>query len=382
MKLVLCVDAIKYPLTGIGRYTYELAQALQQSEEISEILFLRGRTLSKILPSLLLKEGHLSSLRHIAENSKLVRELYRNVMPWLKKIKLNNYRDSIYHSTKYYLPPKVDNAVATFHDLSIFKWPQYHPKARVSYMRKELLLTLNRSKVLITNSEFTRRELAEHFDYPIDNIVSTLLASSGDYYPRIYADLQNLMTRLGLTAGYYTLFTGTIEPRKNIATLLDAYERLPFEIRTLYPLVICGFRGWDSEVLHRRFERATQQGWLLYLGYLNSSDLPLLFSGARTFLFPSLYEGFGLPVLEAMASGVPVVCSNSASLPEVVGHSGLMCDALDVESLTAYILKSLEDEHWRSQSINAGLARANTFSWARCAQETIRAYRKVLQRNA
>ncbi|WP_145570774.1 glycosyltransferase family 4 protein, partial [Yersinia bercovieri] len=191
------------------------------------------------------------------------------------------------------------------------------------------------------------------------------LASNKDFYPRDDVILQKLMTKLGLTVGQYTLFTGTIEPRKNIATLLDAYERLPQEIRTFYPLVICGFPGWNSEALHRRFELATQQGWLLYLGYLSSDDLPLLFSGARTFLFPSLYEGFGLPVLEAMASGVPVVCSNAASLPEVLGESGLMCDALDVEGLTAAIIKSLEDENWRNNAIAAGLSRANTFSWKR-----------------
>ncbi|AJJ12504.1 glycosyl transferases group 1 family protein [Yersinia rohdei] len=378
MKVVFGTDSIKYPLTGIGRYTYELAKELERSSDISELLFLNGRRVSQSIPELALKEEQNAKVRNFVKNSLFLSELYRYVSPWLKKIALHNYNDFIFHSPNFYLPPKVDRAVATFHDLSIYTWPQCHPENRVRYMRKELLLTLKRAKVLITDSDFTRTELAEYFDYPIEKIVTAPLASSGDFYPRNYSTLQSLMTKLGLTAGQYTLFTGTIEPRKNITTLLDAYERLPLDLRSRFPLVICGFSGWNSESIHRRFELATQQGWLLYLGYLSAEELPLLFSGARTFLFPSLYEGFGLPVLEAMASGVPVVCSNAASLPEVLGDSGLMCDALDVDGLRSAIIQSLEDENWRNKAIEMGLIRVGTFSWQRCAQETIKAYQQVL----
>lgn len=378
MRVVFSTDSIKYPLTGIGRYTYELARQLQSNDDISELLFLQGIKISRNLPTVKAESNTASGLKNTLKNNAIMGELHRLSVPWLKSLALRPYQRCIYHSPNFFLPPRVDNSVATFHDLSIFKWPQCHPANRVRYMQKELLLTLKRAKVLITDSEFTRTELADYFNYPIEQIVSAPLASSDDFYPREYTSLQSLMTRLGLVAGQYTLFTGTIEPRKNISTLLDAYERMPLELRARFPLVICGFSGWNSESLHSRFEKATQQGWLLYLGYLSSNDLPLLFSGARTFLFPSLYEGFGLPVLEAMASGVPVVCSNAASLPEVLGESGLMCDALDVEGLTTAIIKSLEDEDWRNDAIAAGLVRANTFSWKRCAQETIKAYKQVL----
>ncbi|AJJ63977.1 glycosyltransferase family 4 protein [Yersinia aldovae] len=377
MRVVFSTDSIKYPLTGIGRYTYELARQLQSSDDISELLFLQGRKISRDLPTVKAESNAASGLKNAVKNNAIASELHRLLVPWLKSLALGPYKNFIYHSPNFFLPPRVDNAVATFHDLSIFKWPQCHPINRVRYMQKELLLTLKRAKVLITDSEFTRTELADYFNYPIEQIVSAPLASSDEFYPREYTSLQSLMTRLGLVAGQYALFTGTIEPRKNISTLLDAYERMPLELRTRFPLVICGFSGWNSESLHRRFEKAAQQGWLLYLGYLSSNDLPLLFSGARTFLFPSLYEGFGLPVLEAMASGVPVVCSNAASLPEVLGESGLMCEALDVEGLTTAIIKSLEDEDWRTTAIAAGLVRANTFSWKRCAQATIKAYKQV-----
>ena len=129
--------------------------------------------------------------------------------------------------------------------------------------------------------------------------------------------------------------------------------------------------------MHRRFEKGEREGWLRYLGFTSSNDLPALYAGAVSFLFPSIYEGFGLPVLEAMASGTPVVCSSSSSLPEVAGSSALMCDAMDVETLTSLILKSLTDTEWQDSAIKSGLKHVSQFSWKRCATETIAAYKQV-----
>jgi alpha-1,3-rhamnosyl/mannosyltransferase len=179
--------------------------------------------------------------------------------------------------------------------------------------------------------------------------------------------------------GGYSLFVGTIEPRKNIETLLDAYSRLPLELRKRWPLVLTGYHGWRNESIHQRLESAKREGWAFYLGFVPSEDLPLLFAGARLFTFPSLYEGFGLPVLEAMSSGVPVVCSNSSSLPEVAGDAALMCDAKDTETLTDLIRRGLEDDAWRASAVEQGLLHAAGFSWERCALETLQVYQKVVK---
>ena len=130
---------------------------------------------------------------------------------------------------------------------------------------------------------------------------------------------------------------------------------LPVAIRSRWPLILTGYQGWRNEQIRQRIEQAEAEGWARYLGFVPASDLPLLFSGARLFTFPSLYEGFGLPVLEAMSSGVPVVCSNSSSLPEVAGKAALMSEPLDVETLTDNLRRGLEDEHWRSSAIDEGL---------------------------
>lgn len=377
MKVILGTDPIRYPLTGIGRYTYELANCLKESSEISELLFLQGRHLSQQIPTARETVSSTQGLRRRVQKSRVASELYRLTAPWLKTYALRKHPDAIYHGPNFYLPPNVERCVVTFHDNSVFTLPQCHPPERVRFMQKELLLTINRAKILITDSEFTRRELAEYFGLPLSQVYAAQLASSGEFYPREPEEISRVLSSLGLKINQYCLFTGSIEPRKNIATLLDAYERLPLALRLDVPLVISGFKGWSSEELHQRFERGEKAGWLRYLGYTKSADLPFLFAGARSFLFPSLYEGFGLPVLEAMASGVPVVCSDSASLPEVVGDSALMCAAKDVVTLTELIHKSIEDELWREEARIKGLNRAKHFSWQRCAQETILAYQQV-----
>lgn len=377
MKVIFCTDPIKYPLTGIGRYSYELAHGLRQQDEIEELMFLNGRKISRDIPTTSESANASQGLRRIVQKSRAVTEVYRLTAPWLKTMALKHYADAIYHSPNYYLPPQVERCVTTFHDLSIFTWSQCHPPERVRFMQKELLLAIKRASVFITVSEFARQELASYFNLPLTRIFTAHLASSGDFYPRPDSDVRKRLERWQLTSGEYCLFTGSVEPRKNLITLLDAYERLPVTLRQAYPLVVSGYKGWESGNIHRRFESAERKGWLRYLGYVSSADLPYLFAGAKSFLFPSLYEGFGLPVLEAMATGIPVVCSNAASLPEVVGDCALMCAPEEPERLTEIIQRSIEDDAWRKQAKDRGIARAQTFSWQRCAQETIHAYRQV-----
>ncbi|NIG62572.1 MAG: glycosyltransferase family 4 protein [Serratia symbiotica] len=378
MKVVFGTDPIKFPMTGIGRYAYELANCLQESSEISELLFLQGRDLSRHIPTAWEPTSLVQGLRRRVQKSNFISELYRLTAPWLKTHTLRKHPDAIYHSPSFYLPPNVDRCLATFHDLSVFTWPKCHPAERVRFMQKELLLTIKRADILITDSEFTRLELAKYFNLPLSQVYAAKLASSDDFYPREAEEIKPFLTPLGLKANHYCLFTGSIEPRKNIETLLDAYERLPLALRLANPLVISGFKGWSSAGLHQRFKNTKKSaGWLYYLGYVNSAVLPYLFAGARSFLFPSLYEGFGLPVLEAMASGIPVVCSDSASLPEVAGDCALMCAAKDIDTLTELIQKSIEDDAWRDQARINGINRAKQFSWQRCAQETLLAYQHV-----
>ncbi|WP_085706795.1 glycosyltransferase family 1 protein [Pseudomonas sp. B35(2017)] len=378
MKLILSVEPIRFPLTGIGRYTYELALRLRQSSDISDLQFFAGRRFLPELPTAADESGSGYGLKRAVQKNFLAVEAYRLLMPMLRKAALKGHGDFLYHSPNYYLPPFAGRSVATFHDLSPFTWAHCHAPQLVRYLQKELKATLTRADALITDSEFTRRELAEYFNWPIERIHTVPLASSPEFYPRPLAELEPALARYGLKANGYSLFVGTIEPRKNIETLLDAYSRLPVDVRTRWPLILTGYHGWRSDVIHQKLETARREGWAHYLGFVPSEVLPLLFAGARLFAFPSHYEGFGLPVLEAMSSGVPVVCSNSSSLPEVAGDAALMCAPMDIDELTRLLERGLVDEAWRDIAVVKGMQHAQGFSWERCARETQQVYRRVV----
>jgi alpha-1,3-rhamnosyl/mannosyltransferase len=159
--------------------------------------------------------------------------------------------------------------------------------------------------------------------------------------------------------------------------LVAAYRLLPAALRQRVPLVLVGGRGWLNDALHHEIDKATAEGWLKYLGFVQESDLPLLYAGARSFAYPSIYEGFGLPVLEAMASGVPVITSNRTSLPEVTQGMALHVEPDDIDELKEAILKSIEDNNWRTAIIPQALDVASCYSWDRCIRETIAVYHKV-----
>ena len=380
MKIVLDIDAIKYPLTGIGRYAYELAKGFQSIAEIEKIFFLKD---SQIHADLKLSE----SSAHVAPNSikHLIRSILGSFEPVVRiyhkqhdlreSIALRHYKNATYHGPNYYLPKHDGPCVSTFHDLSIFKCPEFHTQNRLKYMGKELPKALKRADVIITDSNYTRDEVIDYSGFDPSRVLAIPLAASEEFKPRTENECQETLHRFQLTYKNYVLYAGTVEPRKNLNSLLDAYESLPEKLRLHTPLVVAGYKGWLSDDVHERLKKAHAAGWARYLGFVSAKHLPILFSAAKSFVYPSIYEGFGLPVLEALASGVPVVCSNATSLPEVAGGCALMCDHADVGTLALLLTKSLEDEAWRQSSMTQGLQRASTFSWQKTVHKTLHAYR-------
>ena len=381
MKVILSIDPIRFPLTGIGRYTFELASHLKRISDIEQLNFLSGYRFAPLpLPmqsgiSTNISIGNIS--RKLLKNPLTV-GLYSQVSPLLKKIALRGYKDHVFHGPNFYLPPFEGPSVCTIHDLSIFTWAHCHPPERVKYMRKEIEKSLKRADMLITDTETTRQEVATYFGWPLDKIRAVFLACSDEFRPRPTEELKSVLTKYSLIGQGYSLYVGTIEPRKNLDVLLDAYASLSLSIRKQWPLVIIGYKGWRSDHLHARIEKSVKEGWLHYLGFVAADELPLIYAGARVFVFPSLYEGFGLPVLEAMASGVPVVCSNASTLPEVTGDAAAMCEPQNIDELSELISRALQDENWRNQAISKGLLQSASFSWQRCAEETAQVYKEVL----
>jgi alpha-1,3-rhamnosyl/mannosyltransferase len=377
MKIILAVNAIKPPLTGIGRYTWELASRISCMQGVDVVrFFFEGRWVNDIESLLDQSPGKLA-IRQRLLRSTLAVATYRRLSPLLLRHRLQSFTDHLYHSPNFYLPPFAGPAIATIHDLSIFRCPQFHPAERVAFMQREIQTALTRASFLITDSEFIRKEIIEFFGWPKEKVRAVPLGVSEEYRPRRIEEAGGVLRKFGLDFCSYTLCVATIEPRKNIEVLLSAYEALPQAKRNCYPLVLVGGSGWRSEIIHRRIEQGQRQGWLYYLGYVPEADLPTLFSAARGFVYPSLYEGFGLPVLEAMASGLPVLISDRSSLPEVASGAALIVEAEDVQAMTENFRILLEDDQWRSEASRRSLKVAERYSWETTAQKTIEVYHTV-----
>lgn len=378
MKVILSVEPVRFPLTGIGRYTYELAKGMQANADVGTLKLFSGTRFLPGLPEPADNSGGAYSLKQLFQKSGLAMNAYQLLMLLLRKQALKGHDDFIYHGPNFFLPPFPGRKVATFHDLSPFKSAECFDPVKVKYLQREFRKTLDTADALITDSEYTRHELADFAGWPLEKIHAVPLAAGPEFRPRNAHEVQSVLEQYGLSYQGYSLFVGTIEPRKNIIGLLDSYELLPKTIRLKWPLILTGYQGWKSNDIHARIKNAEMQGWAKYLGFLPAEELPLLYAGARLFVFPSLYEGFGLPVLEALQSGVPVVCSNRASLPEVAGKSALLIEPDDVDGLADAIIQGLNDEQKRKSMIIASTQQARMFSWKLCVLKTARVYRELM----
>ena len=384
LKVILSVDSLRQPLTGIGRYTYELAKGLAEHEEVDDVRLLdRYKWYQRADDLINLKESSSipsasQRLSSSIRSKPFLRDLSRAVVPVLKTLRCLPYRNYIYHSPNYALPAFPGKCITTIHDLSVIRHPEFHPKERVDHLLSLFPSILRRADLILTDSEFSRLEIMEYFGLSSERIISVPLGVENKFKERGKENDEQLLSRYGLRQGGYTLSVGTIEPRKNLQRLINAYESLPISLRADFPLVIIGNKGWCSKDIHKSLEKAQSQGWLKYHGYINDNELPTIYAGAKVFVFVSIYEGFGLPVLEAMASGVPVICSTAASLPEVGGCAVKYVNPLCIESIRENIYGLLKDEMDSRKMREAGIIQASRFTWNKTVSETVASYKYLL----
>lgn len=281
----------------------------------------------------------------------------------------------LYHGTNFVMPPlRSTKGVVTIYDL-IMLFPDF---GAPNYSRSELKRYIDRADVVIAISEHTKQDVIDFFQIPAQKLRVTLLAPDERF--RIVTDhvlVEEAKRKFGIQ-GDYILYTGTLEPRKNVANLVRAFSLLKNQEKISHRLVIAGKKGWLYEQLAAEARDLGIDRDVVFTGFVPDEDLPCLYNGASLFAFPSLYEGFGLPPLEAMACGCPVVTSNSSSLPEVVGDAGLMVDPRSPEGLAEAMGRVLGDSGLANELREKGLRRAAEFSWRRCAAETLAVYRELL----
>lgn len=350
---------------GIGRYTRELIRALAQLDtETAYTLLVRG---DATVPDSLADFSANFSVRRSPISERTLTRLWRLRVPlpadWLAG------PSDVYYSPDYILPPlRRGRAVVTVHDLSFLTVPQAADAGLRAYLTDAVPRSVARADHVLADSEHTRQDLARLLRTPAPKI-SVLYSGVSPAFRRVEEGerLAEVRARYGL-AGPFVLGLGTIEPRKNLERLIEAFGRL-VAAGEPHALALVGGQGWLYGPIYERVQALGLADRVHFLGFVPDADLPPLYSAAEAFAFPSLYEGFGLPPLEALACGTPTVVSNVSSLPEVVGDAALQVAPTDVDALAAALARLLHDEPLRARLRDAGPRQASRFTWPAAAAQ-------------
>ena len=291
---------------------------------------------------------------------------------------IGSFKPDLYHEPSFLSFRFAGPTVVTVHDLSPIRYPDTHPKDRIQDLEKRLPAAVASAAAVIVDSEFIRQEVLGYFGIHPTRVIAIHLGVSREFRPREPAEITPVIDQYGLRRGSYVLAVATLEPRKNLLAAIDAHSALPPRLRKEHPLIIAGMKGWLARELEAKINAAEERGELRWLGYVPPVALPALYAGARLFVYPSFYEGFGIPVLEAMASGVPVITSNQSSLPEVAGDAALMIDPHNRDGIRDAMIRLLEDDAEARRLVALGFAQAARFTWRACAEKTLAVYRQAM----
>jgi glycosyltransferase involved in cell wall biosynthesis len=387
--LLLGADGITGRRSGIGRQILEVARLLRADPDIAEMALLigdraespalldrvdqapdgAGRGNSRLRSALAAAPG-LARLRGVL----VARRLEATAQAMRQRLGA----PVLYHEINTIARPFAGITVVTVHDLSFRADPHLHPPARVAWMERRLPATLRQARRFVAVSAFTKAEMIARLGIAPDRIDVVEPGLTGDFHPVDTMSAAPVLARFGLTDRGYVLAVSTLEPRKNFDRLLAAHTLLPAALRRRFPLVIAGGRGWGRTLEDAATAPHLADGTLKLLGFIGDDDLVPLYARAAVCAYPSLYEGFGLPALEAMACGTPLVTSDNSALAGTAGDAALKVDPLDPAAIAAALRRVLEDEALAADLRARGLAHAAGFTWRRLADGMVRSWHLAL----
>ncbi len=391
-------DNLLYPRSGVGRMTVEIAQAVQAHPGVANVsLLVRGR-IEPFGPAAL---DELDRLANGSAGATLqATPLRQRLSPVLDRLpglqRARRLRDAwrerssrldlppgargrlVYHEPNMIPAPFDAPTIVTVNDLSWHRHPEMHPAERVRWIERNLPRALARAARFVAISAFTAGELVSRLGVAPGLVDVVPLAAGAQFRPMDEGEAAATLRRYGLRDRGYVFSVSTLEPRKNFDRLLAAHRVLPPALQQRFPLAIAGGGGWGTVLDGDAARGAVASGRLLLLGRVPDSDLPALYARAAVVAYVSLYEGFGLPVLEAMAAGTPVVASSTTAVGEVARDAAFSVDPLDEAAIAGALRQVLEDEAVAEDLRASGLARAAEYSWARTADLLVASWRRVV----
>lgn len=365
---------------GIGRYTRELVRALVASETGHEFHFFSARPPAALpVPNPLPEANHVHHHPALLDERWLYRFWYRLRLPL--PVQWATGPLDLFHSPDFVLPPVSGEipTLLTVHDLSFVHYPATFPDVLVDYLNRVVPWSIRRATHVLADSQATKDDLSAVWQVPADKVTVLYSGVDARFRPLVAAaTLQPVRERYGLDDAPFVLSVGTVQPRKNYQMLIRAFQ--PVAARFPHTLAIAGGKGWLYDDMLAEIERQGLNGRVRFIGFVDDDDLPALYSAADLFLFPSLYEGFGLPLLEAMGCGVPVITSDASSLPEVVGtgETAVLLSPQCEADWTAAMQDLLTDPQRRHDLSARGRQQAAAFTWQRAAVQLLDIYARLL----
>lgn len=358
--------------TGVGTYTFELARALAALAPQTDFELVSPRAFE---PAALTESQPANLSLVYSKPNALQRRWWSFGLPsYIRRSSI-----ALFHGTNFEVPLRGNcPTVLTIHDLSLLLHSNTHEPRAVLRGRLRLPRMARKATLIITVSEQVRREVCEHLDVAAEKVIAIPLAPQSVFVPLSLDGTTETRRRLGVE-DEFLLFTGTIEPRKNLAILLKAFAEVLRTTKLRPQLVIAGKMGWKQNDLLKSLESSAIADRVKLVGYVSDTDLCALYSSCRAFIYPSIYEGFGLPPLEAMACGAPVIAS---AVPSVTPRVARVISPTDVQGLVQGIVDLLSDARARQSLSEAGLKHAGSFSWAKTAMLTGEVYQEALTRPA
>ena len=355
--------------TGNGTYIFELVKALAELDTADEFfIFVENRSELRTEA-----ENHRLHIVELSTRSPIIRLLV--TLPRLAA----HYHLDLLHVT-YNAPLFCPcPSIVTVHDISFEKFPQwFSPRDRV-VLKTFVPRSVRRAAGIITATEFTKRELVETYQIAPNKVVVTPYAAGEQFRPVHDQALLSQVRAKYQTSNHFILAVGNLQPRKNLVRLIEAFAQVKQTKAAPHKLIIVGKNQWQSSIVFERVKQSELNNQVIFTGFVPDEDLPLLYNAADVFVYPSLYEGFGLPVIEAMACGTPVISSNVASIPEIAG-AGAAClvNPYNTNELAQALVRVLSNRAFQEELREKGLERARQFSWRKTAEQTVEIYHQTL----